>query len=119
MHIVGMLLDNGNLIDNASSTSIDDAINNGYTACATTSIGLDLNGPDKVNIYPNPATDNIYISNLIEKSNIKIYDTNGKLVLENKILNKEYIDISTLSKGVYQLKFEGKGWNENRRLIKE
>ena len=119
IHIVGMLIDNGNMIDNASSSSIGDAENLGYTPCATTSTGLELNGPDKINIYPNPATDNIYISNLFEKSIIKIYDIQGKLVLENKISNKEYVNISTLAKGIYQVKFEGNNLNETRKLIIE
>jgi len=119
IHIVGMLIDNGNMIDNASSSSISDAENLGYTPCATTSIGLELNGPDRVNIYPNPASDNIYISNLIEKSSIKIYDIQGKLVLENKISNKEYVNISILAKGIYQVKFEGNNLNETRKLIIE
>jgi hypothetical protein len=119
IHIVGMLIDNGNMINNASSSSISDAENLGYTPCATTSIGLELNGPDRVNIYPNPASDNIYISNLIEKSSIKIYDIQGKLVLENKISNKEYVNISILAKGIYQVKFEGNNLNETRKLIIE
>jgi len=119
IHIVGMLIDNGNMIDNASSSSISDAENLGYTPCATTSIGLELNGPDKVNIYPNPATDNIYISNLFKKSGIKIYDIQGKLVLENKISNKQYVNISNLAKGIYQVKFEGNNLNETRKLIIE
>jgi len=119
IHIVGMLIDNGNMIDNASTSTINDAINNGHTSCTATSIGLELNGPDKVNIYPNPASDNIYISNLIEKSIIKIYDIQGKLVLENKISNKEYVNISSLAKGIYQVKFEGNNLNETRKLIIE
>ncbi|MGY8950098.1 MAG: T9SS type A sorting domain-containing protein, partial [Flavobacteriales bacterium] len=71
-------------------------------------------------IYPNPATDKIFISNLKEDNTlIKVYDINGRLVLENKISNKEYLNISTLSKGIYQIKFEGSDWNEIRKLIKE
>jgi len=120
IHIVGMLLDNSNLIDNASSTDITTAINTGYTQCAVTSTGIELNGPNRVNIYPNPATDNIYISNLKEDNTlVKIYDINGRLVLENKISNNEYLNISKLSKGIYQIKFEGSDWNEMRKLIKE
>lgn len=118
-HIVGMLINNGNMIDNASSNSIDDAENIGWFPCSTTSIGKELNGPDKINIYPNPATDNIYFSNLLEKTNIKIYDIHGKLVLENKIYNKGYINISTLDKGIYQVNFEGNNLNETRKLIIE
>lgn len=120
IHIVGMLLDNGNLIDNGSSTDITTAINTGYIDCGTTSIGVELNGPNRINIYPNPAIDNIYISNLnTENTLVKIYDINGRLVLENKVSNKEYLNISTLAKGMYQIKFEGKDWIETRKLIKE
>ena len=120
IHIVGMFIDDNNRIDNASSTDITTAVNKGYVPCATTSIGLELNGPNRVNIYPNPATDKIYISNLTEDNAlIKIYDINGRLVLENNVSNKEYLDISKISKGIYQIKFEGSDWSEMRKLIKE
>ena len=120
IHIVGMFIDDNNRIDNASSTDITTAVNKGYVPCATTSIGLELNGPNRVNIYPNPATDKIYISNLTEDNTlIKIYDINGRLILENNVSNKEYLDISKISKGIYQIKFEGSDWNEMRKLIKE
>jgi hypothetical protein len=88
------------------------------TSCNLTSIGE--NSKIIQLIYPNPATDKIYISNLKEDNTlIKIYDINGRLVLENKISNQEYLNISTLSKGIYQIKFEGSDWNEMRKLIKE
>jgi len=119
MHIVGMFIDDNNGIDNASESTINKAISNGYSPCGITSIGLELNGPDKVNIYPNPATDNIYISNLFEKSMIKIYDIQGKLVLDNEVSDKEYINISILAKGIYQVKFEGNNLSETRKLIIE
>lgn len=88
------------------------------TSCNLTSIGE--NSEIIQLIYPNPSTDKIYISNLKEDNTlIKIYDINGRLVLENKISNQEYLNISTLSKGIYQIKFEGSDWNEMRKLIKE
>ena len=120
MHIVGMFINNDNIIDNASSTDITTAINIGYTACATTSLGIELNGPNRVNIYPNPGIDKIYISNLKEDNiTVKVYDIKGRLVLEKKVSNKEYLNISKLAKGVYQIKFEGSDWREVRKLIKE
>jgi len=120
IHIVGMLLDNSNIIDNASSESIDNSIIIGYSDCgAPASIATELNGPDRINIYPNPATDNIYISNLTEATTLKIYDINGKLVLEVNVSDKEYLNISKLARGIYQIKFEGKDWSETRKLIKE
>jgi len=120
IHIVGMLLDNSNMVDNASSTTIDAAVLGGYSACATSSTSIELNGPDKINIFPNPASESIYISNLREENTtVKIYDIKGSLVLENKVSDKQYLNISRLTKGIYQVKFEGKDWSEVRKLIKE
>ena len=120
INIVGMLIDNDDRIDNGSSTTILSAISTGYVACSTTSIAIELNGPNRINIYPNPAMDKIYISNLKEDNTlVKIHDIKGRLVLENKVSNKEYLNISKLSKGIYQIKFEGSDWNETRKLIKE
>ena len=121
IHIVGMFINDNNQIDNASSTKITNSVSTGLNpSCAATSNGMELNGPDRINIYPNPANDKIYISNLIqENTSIKIYDIKGSLVLENIISNEKYLNISKLSKGVYQIKFEGSDWNETRKLIKE
>ncbi|MDC3390598.1 T9SS type A sorting domain-containing protein [Flavobacteriales bacterium] len=121
IHIVGMLIDNTNRVDNASSTTISEAINNGLSSeCITaTNIGMELNGPDRVNIYPNPASDNIYISNLIENSQMKIFDITGKLVFEAEVADKEYVNISELSKGIYQINFVGSNFDETRQLIIE
>ena len=88
------------------------------TACIPLDI-IELDRLNKIIIYPNPATDNIYISNLTEATTLKIYDINGKLVLEDNVSDKEYINISKLARGIYQIKFEGKDWGEIRKLIKE
>ena len=40
-------------------------------------------------------------------------------MLENKVSNKEYLNISMLTKGMYQIKFEGKDWSKVRKFIKE
>ena len=62
---VGMLIDASNRIDNASSTNIEEAVSHGLDeSCAVLSIGVDLNGPDRINIYPNPVKEEVYISNL-------------------------------------------------------
>ena len=119
MHIVGMLIDPSGRIDNASSTTINEAEVNGYFNCSITSIGTELNGPDRINIYPNPTKEKIYVSNINHETKVKIYDVNGRVVFEKNILNKEEINISHLAKGVYQIKFEGEQKTEIRKLIKE
>ena len=120
IHIVGLLLDNLNMIDNASSTTINSAINEGYTECLTSVIGSELNGPDQINIYPNPATESIFISNIKEeKINLSIYDIQGRIVLEETIYENQSVNIKSLEKGVYQIKLEGNKTIETRILIKE
>ena len=109
---------NNSCVDPLDGTGTYTSLSNCETICNTTSI--EENTKEIQFIYPNPATDNIYISNLKEENTlVKIYDINGRLVLENKVSNKEYLNISTLSKGMYQVKFEGNDWNETRKLIKE
>ena len=86
----------------------------------STSTAIQLNGPDNVNVYPNPTYDKIYISNLKENNvTLKVFDISGKEVIYKKVSNKEQIDMSQLSKGIYQFSFEGKEWKENRRIVKD
>jgi len=71
-----------------------------------------------LNIYPNPATDQLYFS--IEKSNeinsIRIYTTAGKIIktIKNTSANSE-ISISSLPVGIYLIEFE---YNNNVFLRK-
>ena len=111
--------------DCINDACIDPGTGNGQystlTSCQTScnSTSVEENSKIMQLIYPNPATDKIYISNLKEDNTlVKIYDINGRLVLENKISNNEYLNISKLSKGIYQIKFEGSDLNEVRKLIK-
>ena len=58
----------------------------------------------QLNFYPNPAKDKIYVSsgNKEKTKELKIVDTNGKVVLKNKLnFGSKEIDVSTLSSGVY------------------
>ena len=53
-------------------------------------------------LYPNPASDYVYI-NVTDKSRIEIYSMDGRL-LGTKTLTHKQIDISDLKPGVYMLK---------------
>lgn len=59
-----------------------------------------------IDIYPNPATNTLYLKNIPEqnKEGILIYDETGRLVLKQEAYNNlTGIDISGLSKGIYYL----------------
>ncbi len=55
----------------------------------------------KFNIYPNPTSNYIIIKGLIEKSTLKIYNQEGKLMLQKIIYVDERIDVSGLPTGIY------------------
>lgn len=66
-------------------------------------LGLtDINVNNKLEIYPNPATENIYISSNIEIKNMKILDLNGREV-SSKEITENNVNIGDLAKGIYLL----------------
>ncbi|MBP6455316.1 MAG: Omp28-related outer membrane protein [Chitinophagaceae bacterium] len=105
MHIVGLLINPSGRIDNASSTSIDEAVANGYV----------LNIFDKkqevsfVSVYPNPAKNEMKIQINAKEygiATIAIIDATGKIVLRNSAeivdgLNLVPVSLKGLATGNY------------------
>ena len=119
IHIVGMLFDAQGKTDNASSSSIADAVTEGYSnSCSGASETIYLSGPDKLMVYPNPASNNLYVNNIPNNIEfINIINIEGKEVLKTKAANS--IDISSLSKGIYVIKFNGSDFVETRNFVVE
>lgn len=65
------------------------------------------NAAQKINIYPNPSKDLIYLDlpkNTNNNIQLSIYNMLGEIVLSsNSILSNNMLDISTLAKGMYQI----------------
>ena len=77
---------------------------------------------DPVTLYPNPASEKIALYvNYLYIENIRIFNTNGSLVLEKKnLLNSEEINISNLDPGIYFAKINlgDKVYNKKFILLK-
>ena len=58
-------------------------------------------------LYPNPATNHIYISNMIPGTKGSIYNTIGQRVMDFTITNDTPINVDELSAGTYLVKPEG------------
>lgn len=70
-------------------------------------------------IYPNPATDKLYINNaMTSQTFVQIYDLNGKLLVD-KCISDNTLDITNLSKGIYTVKLINCGNIVVNRLLKE
>lgn len=72
---------------------------------------------EKPSIYSNPASDYIYVKNLKNTTNYKIYDTSGRLLKEGKVVSK-MVDVSFLSKGNYILQLITDKTTLNFKFIK-
>ena len=75
----------------------------------------------KINIYPNPATRQIFINGLEEHKayNVKIIDLHGKVLQENKYFESGSIDISSLRSGFYIINIQdNSGKIEVRTFVK-
>ncbi|MEM7296960.1 MAG: T9SS type A sorting domain-containing protein, partial [Bacteroidota bacterium] len=72
-------------------------------------------GP-KVQFYPNPVTDYLIIDSneLVE---VAIFNLEGREI-KSEVMSQGRIDVSTLSKGVYLLKFKNGSYQKTERFIK-
>ena len=125
MKIVGMLINNSGLIDNGSTSTIADAVNNGFNSCSNTSIeNVLFDGPTQIVLYPNPTSENTTLAiSLQEISDITITLRNitGQIVLNEvhrKVSGIQIIDISTkhLSAGLYSVEVQHNGTTQLLKL---
>ncbi len=78
----------------------------------------DLQPEQEIKIYPNPSSDRIHIITSQSLNSFIIYDTTGKVVLQDAVSN-EQIDISKLHSGLYFLKlYTNDGHHKTIRFVK-
>jgi hypothetical protein len=58
-----------------------------------------------IQIYPNPAKENINIKSTEPNCNIDIYTSDGKMVLHQKLVNSLTINVAEWQQGIYFVKF--------------
>ena len=61
-----------------------------------------------IKIYPNPSTNLLNITGIVEKTIIRMYDVVGKLVIEKEVESNTTINTNLLTEGVYTLLTENK-----------
>lgn len=68
-------------------------------------------------VYPNPASDVLYLKG-VSKASVKVFSLTGQQLLST-VVNNGKIDISTLPKGVYNLSLEINGNSSTVKFIKK
>ncbi len=86
-------------------------------------LGLDNNVTSTLEVYPNPVSDVLTISNVNIEGNalISVYDAQGKVVFRNDVTNNNNytIDMSALEAGVYMVEVTSETTSEKVRVIKQ
>jgi hypothetical protein len=73
-----------------------------------------------INIYPNPATDKLWIEGGVadQTSRISIFDLSGKVLVSEKVNGrKQELVVSHLSPGIYLLQFQEEEATLTRKFI--
>ena len=81
----------------------------------------DPGSPLEIQIYPNPANDKLNIDcAIVRYLSMQVYNTVGQCVLQKELNNKtNTIDISSLTRGIYILKFSSANGTFEKKIIKE
>ena len=118
MHIIGLLIDPSGRIDNAASTSISEAVANGFEVGPNLSITefFDDNIDDELMVYPNPVSDILNVSIISPDAGenmISIYNHAGQLMrtFDVNVTGGAWnfnIDISKYAKGLYSIEYRNK-----------
>jgi hypothetical protein len=68
-----------------------------------------------VKVYPNPASEFVYVEGINQIESIEVYSVLG--VLEKTIRGKNYLDTSKLSSGIYLLIIKNNSSSITKRLV--
>jgi len=64
-------------------------------------VGISETGINKFNIYPNPAGERIYIDTHNKEAGVKLFNLDGKLILEKNNFVSDWINVTHVKRGVY------------------
>ena len=106
----GFYTNNGTFTVNSADLTVN------ITLIAT---GVPTNPIAKLSVYPNPFTDRIYFTGS-EVSRVVITSVIGQVVMDRQVDNTESIDVSSIERGIYLVRFyNSKGESVLRKLVKE
>ena len=78
----------------------------------------DLKSDNSVTIYPNPATDKLFISSQKNIDSYRIQTLTGQTILKGSLLNKQYVSLNSLIKGSYLVCLIGNDFVKTKTFIK-
>ncbi|MFL9834950.1 T9SS type A sorting domain-containing protein [Chryseobacterium terrae] len=73
----------------------------------------------EVSVYPNPVKNNLNISNLKEKTDVVVYDMQGRQMLKTNVKPDSGINLSHLSPGVYIVNVRNSTVEKSIKIVKQ
>lgn len=86
-------------------------------SCMTSSTDIEHSTLENIRLYPNPASEHVYINSELDISSISIWSMDGKLQLQYNSPNQS-IDISDLAEGIYIAKINSGEKSISRKFLK-
>ena len=86
-------------------------------SCNTTGVSeLEFDG---ISIFPNPAADKLYISNMRERFNYEVFNVTGQMILSGDFkFDNDFIDLKNIANGFYVIRIKCGERFINRRFVK-
>ena len=82
---------------------------------AGNSAGISETGAAKIDFYPNPVVDKLYISEVA--SEVSVIDINGRVLMNEK--NVRMVDMSALTSGVYMVRVVTENGMTTKKVVKQ
>jgi hypothetical protein len=79
--------------------------------------GVSENSTPDLHVYPNPVQNILYVETEVSWI-YEIYNSIGEKILHNQLINNNFIDMSSLSKGVYFIRFSSAGKTICQKIVK-
>lgn len=95
------------VIENASGTNFTLQLSDIRKIVCAEMTGTEENAVSKLQIFPNPSHNQVFIKNLSGNSQGRIYTLDGRIVKAFEASEGMMLDISDLSEGMYLLNIDG------------
>lgn len=77
-----------------------------------TPVDASLERPAKVSVFPNPASDRLFIRTDLAYDRLRLIDAQGRIVFESA-RRLDFLPVSNLQPGMYYLVLTGRGWRRS------
>ncbi len=78
----------------------------------------DFGSNNTINIYPNPASDKLFVTSSTPIDNYLIQTLTGQTILRGSLLNRQFIDLKGIIKGSYLVCLIGKDFLKTKTFVK-